>query len=183
MSARSCVAGGDVRGLMRETRQAGAREGGRGAVAPEPNGVGAVSGDAPALEFDGVSKWYGDRVAVADVSFTLSAGVTGLLGHNGAGKTTALKLCAGFAAPSRGQVRLLGRDVRHDPSVFHDVGIVPDGDGLWPFLTAREVVEAMARLRGVADPRRRRTRRSAAWGCSTSPSAASAASPRACARA
>jgi ABC-2 type transport system ATP-binding protein len=108
---------------------------------------------APALEFDGVSKWYGDRVAVADVSFTLSAGVTGLLGHNGAGKTTALKLCAGFAAASRGQVRLLGRDVRRDPSVFRDVGIVPDGDGLWPFLTAREVVEALARLRGVADPR------------------------------
>ena len=108
--------------------------------------------EAPALEFDGVSKWYGDRVAVADVSFTLGAGVTGLLGHNGAGKTTALKLCAGFATASRGQVRLLGRDVRRDPSVFRDVGIVPDGDGLWPFLTAREVVEAMARLRRVADP-------------------------------
>jgi len=112
-----------------------------------------MSDAAPALEFDGVSKWYGDRVAVADVSFTLGPGVTGLLGHNGAGKTTALKLCAGFAAPSRGQVRLLGRDVRHDASVFHDVGIVPDGDALWPFLTAREVVEALARLRRVADPR------------------------------
>jgi ABC-2 type transport system ATP-binding protein len=112
-----------------------------------------VSEAAPALVFDGVSKWYGDRVAVADVSFTLGPGVTGLLGHNGAGKTTALKLCAGFAAASRGQVRLLGRDVRRDPSVFREVGIVPDGDGLWPFLSAREVVEAMARLRGVADPR------------------------------
>jgi ABC-2 type transport system ATP-binding protein len=49
-------------------------------------------------------------------------------------------------------VRLLGRDVRRDPSVFREVGIVPDGDALWPFLTAREVVVAMARLRRVADP-------------------------------
>ena len=47
------------------------------------------------LVFDDVSKWYGDTVAVASLSFSLSPGVTGLLGHNGAGKSTALKLCAG----------------------------------------------------------------------------------------
>jgi len=111
-----------------------------------------VTAPEPALVFDAVSKWYGDRVAVADVSFGLRPGVTGLLGHNGAGKTTALKLCAGFAAPSQGTVRVLGRDARSDPSVFREVGIVPDGDAIWPFLRAREVVEALARLRGVADP-------------------------------
>ena len=54
----------------------------------------------PTLTFDDVSKWYGDTVAVASLSFSLSPGVTGLLGHNGAGKSTALKLCAGFATPT-----------------------------------------------------------------------------------
>ena len=101
---------------------------------------------------DGVAKWYGDRVAVADVSFTLEPGVTGLLGHNGAGKTTALRLIAGFSSPSAGTVRLLDRDPRRDPSVYRQVGIVPDGDGLWPFLTATEIVALLARLRGAEDP-------------------------------
>ena len=48
---------------------------------------------APAIEFTGVSRWYGDTVSLADVSFTADGGVIGLLGHNGAGKSTTLKLC------------------------------------------------------------------------------------------
>ena len=67
------------------------------------------------LVFEGVSKWYGDTVALAEVSFELSPGVTGLLGHNGAGKSTALALCAGFADPSTGTVRVLGLDPRRNP--------------------------------------------------------------------
>jgi ABC-2 type transport system ATP-binding protein len=111
-----------------------------------------VSETAPTLEFEGVSKWYGDTVAVADLSFALRPGVTGLLGHNGAGKSSALKLCAGFAKPNVGTVRILGCDPFRDPSVYQRVGIVPDGDGLWPFLSAFELVELCARLRRVADP-------------------------------
>ena len=57
---------------------------------------------APAIEFIGVSRWYGDTVSLADVSFTIDGGVVGLLGHNGAGKSTTLKLCAGFSTPSTG---------------------------------------------------------------------------------
>ena len=67
------------------------------------------------LVFQGVSKWYGDTVALAEVSFELAPGVTGLLGHNGAGKSTALALCAGFADPSTGTVRVLGLDPRRKP--------------------------------------------------------------------
>jgi ABC-2 type transport system ATP-binding protein len=104
------------------------------------------------LSFESVSKWYGDTVAVADVSFALHPGVTGLLGHNGAGKSTALKLCAGLATPNLGAVRLLGVDPKRDPSVFGRVGIVPDSDGLWPWLTAQELVTACARMRNVPDP-------------------------------
>jgi ABC-2 type transport system ATP-binding protein len=110
-----------------------------------------VTGPAT-LEFDDVSKWYGDTVAVASLSFSLSPGVTGLLGHNGAGKSTALKLCAGFATPDMGTVRVLGLDPRRQPEVFRTVGVVPDVDGLWPFLSAREVVRTCAELREIADP-------------------------------
>jgi len=106
----------------------------------------------PAIEFSNVSRWYGDTVALADVSFTIGPGVTGLLGHNGAGKSTALRLCGGFSTPSAGSVRVLGMDPRRTPDVYRRMGIVPDHSPPWPFLTAREVVAMCARLRGVSDP-------------------------------
>jgi ABC-2 type transport system ATP-binding protein len=105
-----------------------------------------------ALVFDGVSRWYGDTVALADVTFTVGPGVTGLLGHNGAGKSTALKLCAGFTRPSSGTVRVLGTDLAASPEAYRRIGIAHDRDALWPFLTARALVALCARLRGVADP-------------------------------
>ncbi len=107
---------------------------------------------SPALAFDNVSRWYGDTVALADVSFSIGPGVTGLLGHNGAGKSTALKLCAGFTQPSSGTVRVLGTDLAASPEAYRRIGIAHDRDALWPFLTARAMVALCARLRGVADP-------------------------------
>jgi ABC-2 type transport system ATP-binding protein len=106
----------------------------------------------PALVFDGVSRWYGDTVALADVSFSVGPGVTGLLGHNGAGKSTALKLCAGFTVPSSGTVRVLGTDLSKSPEAYRRIGISHDRDAFWPFLTARAMVALCARLRGVPDP-------------------------------
>jgi len=93
--------------------------------------------EVPAIEFAGVSRWYGDTVAVADVSFTVGPGVTGLLGHNGAGKSTTLKLCAGFTSPSGGTVRIFGVEPRRNPGVYERVGVVPDQSPPWPFLTTR----------------------------------------------
>jgi ABC-2 type transport system ATP-binding protein len=112
-----------------------------------------VSGAAPpAVAFENVSRWYGDTVALADVSFHLDPGVTGLLGHNGAGKSTALKLCAGFTRPSSGTVRVLGTDLTADPDAYRRIGIAADRDAQWPFMTAREMVAVLARLRGAPDP-------------------------------
>jgi len=104
-----------------------------------------------ALQVDGVSKWFGDTVALSDVSFSSRPGVTGLLGHNGAGKSTLFDLLAGFSSPSQGTVRVLGLDPRTEPLVHSRLGLVPDGDGLWPFLTAQQVVSFLARNRGVRD--------------------------------
>lgn len=105
----------------------------------------------PAIEFTGVSRWYGDTVALADVTFALEPGVTGLLGHNGAGKSTALKLCAGFTRPSTGAVRVLGADLARAPATYARIGIAHDREGVWPHMTARDTVAALARLRGVRD--------------------------------
>ena len=101
------------------------------------------------LEFDRVSKWFRDTVAVGDVSFAIGPGVTGLLGHNGAGKSTAIRLATGLARPDEGTVRVGGLDPRRSGEARALIGLVPDGDGLWPGLTARGLVEACARLRGV----------------------------------
>ena len=62
-----------------------------------------------------VSKWFGDLVAVSDVSFGVGPGVTALLGPNGAGKSTMLRMLCGLAKPSNGTIELLGRDPRNDP--------------------------------------------------------------------
>lgn len=112
----------------------------------------------PALSFEGVSRWYGDTVALADVTLALEGGVVGLLGHNGAGKSTALKLSAGLDSPSSGAVRVFGRDPRRHPEVYARVGIVPDRNALWPFMRVAETVATLARLRGAGDPRAAATR-------------------------
>jgi ABC-2 type transport system ATP-binding protein len=104
------------------------------------------------LEFEHVSKWFRDTVAVGDVSFAIGPGITGLLGHNGAGKSTAIRLAAGLASPDEGSVRILGRDPRRHAEARAALGLVPDGDALWSGLSAQAFVAALARLRGVDDP-------------------------------
>lgn len=106
------------------------------------------------LAFDRVSKWFHDTVAVGGVSFTLEPGVTGLLGHNGAGKSTAIRLATGLAAPDEGTVRVFDEDPRRSARARAALGLVPDGDGLWPATSARALIAAMARLRGVDEPDR-----------------------------
>ena len=113
-------------------------------VAPPPQ--------APAIELAHVARWYGNVVAVNDVSFQLGAGVTGLLGPNGAGKTTLLHMLAGFLAPSAGEVKILGRSPHRDPSVYRQIGLVPEREAVYPFLTGLEYVKFNARLQGLRDP-------------------------------
>ena len=105
------------------------------------------------LVFDRVSKWFHDTVAVGGVSFALEPGVTGLLGHNGAGKSTAIRLATGLAAPDEGTIRIFGEDPRRSPGARAALGLVPDGDGLWPATSARALISSMATLRRVDDPR------------------------------
>lgn len=98
---------------------------------------------------DRVSKWFGDLVAVSDVSFAVEPGVTALLGPNGAGKSTILRMLCGLAAPSSGSVKVLGANPRTEPAIAAEIGLAPQQEAVFGFLTARQFVRASAELQGI----------------------------------
>ena len=103
----------------------------------------------PTVSVNAVAKWYGNVVAVNDVTFGLAPGVTGLLGPNGAGKSTLLHLIAGLLRPSAGSVTVDGRSTFGDPAIYRRVGLVPEREAIFPYLTAREFVRLSAQLQGL----------------------------------
>ena len=107
----------------------------------------------PALELVNLSKTYGRRGggvrAVRDVSLSVAAGeVYGFLGPNGAGKSTTIRMALGLIAPTGGEVRLFGEDLRRHPAVLRRVGSLVDGGAFYPFLTGRRNLEVVARTHG-----------------------------------
>jgi ABC-2 type transport system ATP-binding protein len=109
------------------------------------------NGQTPVIRVDGVSRWFGSVVAVSDVSFDVAPGITGLLGPNGAGKTTLLRMMTGLAATSSGTVTVFGAPVRDNPPLYRRIGVMSEHETVYGFMTGREFVRMMARLRGVAD--------------------------------
>jgi ABC-2 type transport system ATP-binding protein len=105
----------------------------------------------PRVVAENVSKWFGALVAVSDVSFDIGPGVTALLGPNGAGKSTMFRMLCGLARPSKGTVRVLGRDPRAETLVTRRIGLVPQQESVFEPLTAREFVALSARLHGLPD--------------------------------
>ena len=106
---------------------------------------------APLILVDDVSKWFRDLVAVSEVSFQVGPGVTALLGPNGAGKSTLIRILCGLTPPSRGTVRLLGRDPRSDRQLSRAIGLVPQQESVFESLTGLEFVRLAADLHGVPD--------------------------------
>ncbi len=101
-----------------------------------------------------VSKWFGELVAVSDVSFSIGEGVTALLGPNGAGKSTMLRMLCGLTRPSRGTVRVLGRDPHRDVDLARRIGLVPQQEAVFETLSGLDFVQLAAVLHGLDDPRR-----------------------------
>jgi ABC-2 type transport system ATP-binding protein len=104
------------------------------------------------VEVQAASRWYGNVVAVNDVTFNLGPGVTGLLGPNGAGKTTLLHMVAGFLRPSSGDVRIGSTPTWQHPEIYARVGLVPERESVYAFLTGRQFIEACAELQHMSDP-------------------------------
>ncbi|MEV4092455.1 ABC transporter ATP-binding protein [Streptosporangium saharense] len=103
------------------------------------------------IELAQVSRWYGNVVAVNDVTMTVAPGVTGLLGPNGAGKSTLLHMMAGFLAPSGGTVTLDGVKIWRNHEVYRSIGLVPEREAAYGFLTGWEFVLSSARLHRLSD--------------------------------
>jgi ABC-2 type transport system ATP-binding protein len=99
----------------------------------------------------GLTKQYGKRVAVDDLSFDVAAGrVTGFVGPNGAGKSTTMRMMVGLTRPDRGEVRCSGVRYRDLKSPARTVGSVLDAQSMHPGRTARNHLRATAALSGIA---------------------------------
>ena len=109
-----------------------------------------TSQDGAVIDIRRVSKWFGNVVAVNDVSLEVHPGITALVGPNGAGKTTLLHMIAGLAKPSEGDVTLLGEKVRNDAQIYRRVGVMSEHEAVYEFLSGRQFVELAARLYGLA---------------------------------
>jgi ABC-2 type transport system ATP-binding protein len=98
-----------------------------------------------------LTRRYGPTVALLDVSATIQPGeVVGLLGHNGAGKTTMMKILTGYLEPSAGSAQVCGFDVvSQRQSAQAAVGYLPESAPLYPEMTVAEYLMSMAALRGV----------------------------------
>jgi ABC-2 type transport system ATP-binding protein len=107
--------------------------------------------DSALLNVAGVSRRRAGRAAVSDVSFSLNRGeVLGLLGVNGAGKSTTLQMLSGALKPDAGTIQLAGHDFVADPGVARQlIGWLPENAPVWPELSVEEHLQAFAALRGA----------------------------------
>jgi ABC-2 type transport system ATP-binding protein len=112
---------------------------------------------SPLLTAEQLTKQFGTVTALNDVSFTISDGITGILGENGAGKSTAIKIFLGLVRPTSGTARVLGMDASCDLAVRARLGYMPEHDCLPSQASAAEFLTHMAELSGLP-PRAARTR-------------------------
>ena len=102
------------------------------------------------IETQRLTKTFGSLRAVDDISLSVRRGeVLGFLGPNGAGKTTAMRMLAGFLAPTRGTARILGHDVQTDSiAARRALGFLPEGAPTYPEMTVISFLRFVARIRG-----------------------------------
>lgn len=111
-----------------------------------------------AIATEKLTRRFGELIAVDSVDLQVEAGqFFGFLGPNGAGKSTTIKMLTGLLAPTAGHVSLLGIDfARHPVEVKRQIGVVPEGMGLFERLTAPEYLEFVGRMYGLDKPTTRK---------------------------
>ncbi|GAA4256804.1 ABC transporter ATP-binding protein [Azospirillum formosense] len=108
--------------------------------------------DTPTIRVEGVSKRYGDAFAVREVDLDLAAGeCVAMVGHNGAGKSSLIKLMLGLTTPTAGSIRVLGGDPASAAAshIRRQVGFLPESVAFHPSMTGRETLDFYARLKRV----------------------------------
>lgn len=108
------------------------------------------------IQLTEASRWYGQVIGLNDVSCTVGPGVTALLGMNGAGKSTMMRLITGQLRPTTGDVRVYGHAPFANPEVFRHLGYCPEIDNFYEHMTGRRFVYHLARLNGFDHPKARR---------------------------
>ena len=109
------------------------------------------------IEAQNLVKWFGPKLAVDDVSFTVERGeVLGFLGPNGAGKSTTMRMITGFLPPSGGQVTIGGADmVDHGIEARAQIGYLPENAPAYPEMTVESFLEFVAEVRGMSGQERK----------------------------
>ena len=107
----------------------------------------------PALELVSLTKCFGDKTAVDDLSLSLEPGAfLGLLGRNGAGKSTTLKMVTGLLKPTSGRIRVLGLGLEAEPlAVKRQIGAMPEDMALLDMLTGPQYLRFVGRMYGMPD--------------------------------
>ena len=106
------------------------------------------------IETQQLTRYYGDFTAVDNVSFTIGTGeIVGLLGHNGAGKTTIMKMLTGYIEPSFGNVLIDDLSIlEHRRDIQSNIGYLPENCPVYPEMTVIDYLEYVAHLRGITGP-------------------------------
>ncbi len=110
-----------------------------------------MSDPQPMIEATGLTKIYGNFVAIRDISFQVNRSeVVAFLGPNGAGKSTTMKILTGFLAPTSGSSKIAGVDVAQDRiHAARHLGYLPENGPLYPEMTPRELLQFMGEARGL----------------------------------
>lgn len=108
------------------------------------------------IRVESLTRTYGDHTAVDQVAFEIDQGeIVGLLGHNGAGKTTIMKMLTGFLEPTSGSIEVDGLDIRsRREAIQRQIGYLPENCPLYPEMTVIDYLDYAASLHGVAKSER-----------------------------
>ncbi len=109
------------------------------------------------IKASNITRYYGDFLAVDDVSFEIKKGeIVGLLGHNGAGKTTIMKMLTGFLETSGGEINIGDYNIEHSSMEIQNmIGYLPEASPLYPEMTVMQYLDYVCNLRGVSFDKRK----------------------------
>jgi ABC-2 type transport system ATP-binding protein len=100
------------------------------------------------IELHNVSRWFGQVIGVNDVTCEIGPGVTALLGMNGAGKSTIMRLITGQLKPTTGDIKVFGMEPFANPEIYKKLGYCPEIDNFYEHNSGRKFVNFLARLAG-----------------------------------